>query len=62
MAANSSDTARTKHIDTSYQFVRLQETREVVKLLYVHTDDNPAGIMTKALGVDCRTSSTRSRP
>ena len=49
MGNSSADTARTKHIDISYHFLRDQITRQRLRLVYVRTDNNPADIFTKAL-------------
>ena len=40
---------KTKHIDIKLHFVRLEVSRGVVKLLKIHTDDNIAGMLTKAV-------------
>ncbi|KAH9687838.1 hypothetical protein KPL70_014918 [Citrus sinensis] len=42
---------KTKHIDIKLHFVRLEVSKGVVKLLKVHTDDNLADMLTKAVPV-----------
>jgi len=49
MVANSSDSARTKHIDVCYHYVRQQAARGNLRLGYVSTNDNVADIFTKPL-------------
>jgi hypothetical protein len=49
MAENSADTARTKHIDVSYHFVRDQVARGAIRVVYCNTDENAADMFTKAL-------------
>lgn len=38
---------RTKHIDVKLHFVRLEVSRGGVKLLKIHTEKNPADMLTK---------------
>ncbi|KAH9648835.1 hypothetical protein KPL70_025759 [Citrus sinensis] len=40
---------KTKHIDIKLHFVRLEVSKGVVKLVKIHTDDNVADMLTKAL-------------
>ncbi|KAH9770981.1 hypothetical protein KPL71_012549 [Citrus sinensis] len=40
---------KTKHIDIKLHFVRLEVSKRVVKLVKIHTDDNVADMLTKAL-------------
>ena len=40
---------KTKHIDIKLHFVRLEVSKGVVKLLKIHTDDNLADMLTKAV-------------
>jgi hypothetical protein len=49
MASNSSDTARTKHIDVCYHFLRDMAARRTIRTVYVNTHANPADMFTKAL-------------
>jgi len=49
MAVNNSDSARTKHIDVHYHFLRQVVARNQVKVSYVRTDANPADMFTKPL-------------
>jgi hypothetical protein len=49
MATNSSDTARTKHIDVAFHFLRDSVARKLIRMVYIPTDDNPADLFTKAL-------------
>ncbi|KAH9717205.1 hypothetical protein KPL71_021739 [Citrus sinensis] len=39
----------TKHIDVKLHFVRLEVSKGIVKMLKVHTDQNPADMLTKAV-------------
>jgi DNA-binding ferritin-like protein (Dps family) len=41
---------RTKHIEVKFHYVRVAQERFVIKMVKVHTDLNPADIMTKATG------------
>ena len=41
--------ARTKHIDVCYHNSRDLQTRQIVNNSYIHTDENVANILTKAL-------------
>lgn len=50
MAVNSSDTARTKHIDVHFHVLRELVTKRVISLKYISTEDNLADIFTKPLG------------
>jgi len=49
MATNDADSAKTKHIDVAYHYLRSAVTRQIIRMYYVNTDDNPADTMTKAL-------------
>ncbi len=49
MGQHSADTARAKHIDVTHHFLRQAVSREVVRLVYVNTDENVADLLTKAL-------------
>ena len=40
---------KTEHIDIKLHFVRLEVSKGVVKLVKIHTDDNVADMLTKAL-------------
>ena len=41
--------ANTKHIDVKYHFIRDMLEDKLMELVKVHTDDNPADLMTKGL-------------
>ena len=41
--------AKTKHIDVKYRFIRDMLEDKFMELLKVHTDDNPANLLTKGL-------------
>ena len=51
LAKNQVHQARTKHIDVRYHFVRdvVEECR--ISLTKVHTDENPADMLTKVVEV-----------
>ena len=52
MATNSSDSARTKHIDVHYHFLRNVVNRHLLRMSFISTDDNPSDMFTKALSRD----------
>jgi hypothetical protein len=52
--------ARTKHIDVCYHNSRDLHKRRIVNYSYVHTDENVADILTKALTKDKHTKFTRA--
>ena len=41
--------AKTKHIEVKYHFIREMLEKKLMKLVKVHTDDNPADLLTKSL-------------
>jgi hypothetical protein len=41
---------RTKHIDIKYHFITEQLNLDVIKLLWIKSEDQQADILTKALG------------
>jgi hypothetical protein len=49
MGHNTSDSARTKHIDVAYHFLRSAVAREVLTLQHVPSTHNPADAFTKPL-------------
>ena len=49
MAVNSADSARTKHVDVSYHYLRQAVARGVVRTTYVSTEENVADMFTKPL-------------
>ncbi len=49
MAANSSDSARTKHIDVPFHYLRQVVVRGAMRMVHVATDDNAADMFTKPL-------------
>jgi hypothetical protein len=52
--------ARTKHIDVCYHNSRDLHKRQIVDYAYVHTDENVADILTKALTKDKHTKFTKA--
>ena len=44
--------AKTKHIDVKYHFIRDMLEDKLMKLVKIHTDDNPANLMTKGLPLE----------
>jgi hypothetical protein len=50
MAANSADSARTKHIDVPFHFLRQVVAKGAIRMMHVSTDENPADMFTKPLG------------
>jgi len=52
LAKNQAYHARTKHIDVRFHFVREILDEGDIKLLKIHTEENPVDILTKvALGI-----------
>ena len=49
LAKNPVFHAKTKHIDVKYHFIRDMLEDKLLELVKVHTDDNPADLMTKGL-------------
>jgi transposase InsO family protein len=49
MATNASDSARTKHIDVCYHFLRDKVAKREIRTVYVSTNDNLADLFTKPL-------------
>jgi len=49
MPVNSPDSARTKHIDVHFHYLRAAVAKGQVVVAYVPTHDNAADIFTKAL-------------
>ena len=47
MAENMSATARTRHVDARYHFIREMIVDNLIKVIFVRTDDNDADIFTK---------------
>ena len=47
---NDINNNRTKHIDTHYHYTRNQITEGNIELFFIPTSENPADILTKALG------------
>ena len=50
MATSSSDTARTKHIDVAYHFLRQCVLRLAIRMVFCPTANNAADMFTKPLG------------
>jgi hypothetical protein len=49
LGGSGADSSRTKHIDVHCHFVRQQVAREVLRLVYIPTAENPADLLTKPL-------------
>ncbi|KAH9672650.1 hypothetical protein KPL70_017818 [Citrus sinensis] len=49
LSKNRSHHEKTKHIDVKLHFVRLEVSRGAVKLLKIHTEENPADMVTKVV-------------
>ena len=49
LSKNQSHHEKTKHIDVKLHFVRLKVSRGAVKLLKIHTEENPADMLTKVV-------------
>ena len=49
LSKNQSHHEKTKHIDVKLHFVRLEVSRGAVKLLKIHTEENPADMLTKVV-------------
>ena len=49
LSKNQTHHERTNHIDVKLHFVRLEVSRGTVKMLKVHTDQNPADMLTKVV-------------
>jgi hypothetical protein len=49
MVTNPKLSSRTKHIDTKYHHVKDSVNNNVIKLIYVSTDNNTADVLTKPL-------------
>ena len=49
LAKNRVFHAKTKHIEVKYHFIREMLEDKLMKLVKVHTDDNPADLLTKGL-------------
>jgi hypothetical protein len=50
MEENSSSGVGTRHIDTRYHFVREHVVDEFIKIIFVKSDKNVAGMFTKNIG------------
>ncbi len=48
-------TSRTKHVDIRGKYVAEYQQNGMVKIIFVKSEDNIAGIMTKNLGSDLHT-------
>ena len=52
LAKNQQIGMRTKHIDVRYHFVRDLVKDDYLELIYVHSEENYADLMTKNVGTD----------
>ena len=50
LAKNQSTTGRTKHLAVRFHYVRELVEQGIIKLEYVHSEDNVSNIMTRNLG------------
>ena len=50
--AESADSTRTKHIDVCHHYLRMVVAREVLRMMYVNTQQNVADLFTKALSLE----------
>ncbi|KAH9782190.1 Integrase catalytic domain-containing protein [Citrus sinensis] len=49
LSKNLAHHQRTKHIDVKLHFIRNEMSKGIIKMVKVHTDDNPADILTKVV-------------
>ena len=49
LAKNPVFHAKTKHVDVKYHFIREVIENKQIQLVKIHTDDNPADLLTKGL-------------
>ena len=49
LSKNQSHHKKTKHIDVKLHFVRLEVSKGAVKLLKIHTKENPTDMLTKVV-------------
>lgn len=52
LAENDSSHARMKHIDLKYHFIQQRLKNKEFQLVKIHTDHNPADILTKVAPID----------
>ena len=52
LSKNSMYHSRTKHIDVRYHWIREVMDQQLLKLVKIHTKENPADIMTKVVTRD----------
>ena len=52
LAKNPIFHAKTKHIEVKYHFIREMLEDKLMKLVKVHTDENPANLLAKALPLE----------
>ena len=52
MGENASATGRTRHIDTRYHFVREMVVDEIIKIIFVRSEQNQADGFTKNVNSD----------
>ena len=52
LAKNPIFHAKTKHIEVKYHFIREMLEDKLMKLVKVHTDENPADLLTKGLSIE----------
>ena len=51
LSRNPEQHERTKHIDIKLHFIRNEVSKEAVKMSKVHTDENPANMLTKMVSM-----------
>ena len=50
LSHNVKSSARTKHIDIKYHFIREQVDNGTVEIIFIHSEENNADIFTKNVG------------
>ena len=50
LSKNATTGNHTKHVDTRYHFIREYINKGIVEIVFVRSEDNKAGLMTKNLG------------
>lgn len=49
LCKNPAHHEKTKHIDIKLHFIRNEVSRGVIKMVKIHTDDNPSDMLTKVV-------------